>query len=281
MAPDAELRSPAQEIASAAERATSLTRQLLAFSRKQMLTPKVVDLNEIVTENLKDAHAHDRRRHRPGRMVPGAELGAIKADPGQIEQVIMNPAVNARDAMPHGGKLTIETANITLDEHYARVHVPLQPGEYVMIAISDTGVGMDTETQTRIFEPFFTTKGPKGTGLGLSTVYGIIKLERRLRLGPQRARPRNGLQNLSAARQRGKRIHQLRKRLRLSPKPSMAKRRFSSLKMNQIFSSCQPISSALRATWSWLQWTRLPRCRWRRPTLVPFTCCSPTSSCPA
>jgi PAS domain S-box-containing protein len=174
MAPDAELRSPAQEIASAAERATSLTRQLLAFSRKQMLTPKVVDLNEIVTENLK------MLTRLIGEdidlvMVPAAELGAIKADPGQIEQVIMNLAVNARDAMPHGGKLTIETANVTLDEQYARVHVPLLPGEYVMIAISDTGVGMDNETQTRIFEPFFTTKGTKGTGLGLSTVYGIIK----------------------------------------------------------------------------------------------------------
>ena len=169
-----ELRGPAQEIASAADRATSLTRQLLAFSRKQMLTPKVIDLNEIVTENLK------MLTRMIGEdidlvMVPGAELGAIKADPGQIEQVIMNLAVNARDAMPNGGKLTIETSNITLDENYARIHVPLVPGEYVMLAISDTGVGMDNETQSRIFEPFFTTKGPKGTGLGLSTVYGIVK----------------------------------------------------------------------------------------------------------
>jgi PAS domain S-box-containing protein len=172
--PTAELRGPAQEIANAADRATSLTRQLLAFSRKQMLTPKVIDLNEIVTENLK------MLTRMIGEdidlvMVPGAELGAIKADPGQIEQVIMNLAVNARDAMPNGGKLTIETSNITLDEHYARIHVPLVPGEYVMLAISDTGVGMDNETQSRIFEPFFTTKGPKGTGLGLSTVYGIVK----------------------------------------------------------------------------------------------------------
>ena len=118
------LRGPAQEIANAAERATSLTRQLLAFSRKQMLTPKIVDLNELVTENRENADPPDRRRHRPGHGSRSRNIGAIKADPGQIEQVIMNLAVNARDAMPHGGKLTIETANVTLDEHYARVHMP-------------------------------------------------------------------------------------------------------------------------------------------------------------
>jgi PAS domain S-box-containing protein len=168
------LRGPVQEIANAAERATSLTRQLLAFSRKQMLAPKVVDLNAIVTENLK------MLTRMIGEdidlvMVPDAEIGAVKADPGQIEQVIMNLAVNARDAMPHGGKLTIETANVTLDADYARLHAPVAPGEYIMLAISDTGMGMDAETQSHIFEPFFTTKGLKGTGLGLSTVYGIIK----------------------------------------------------------------------------------------------------------
>jgi PAS domain S-box-containing protein len=173
-APDSKLRGPAQEIANAAQRATTLTRQLLAFSRKQMLAPKVLDLNSIVTENLKmltRVIGEDIELV----MAPGEELGAVKADPGQIEQVIMNLAVNARDAMPKGGKLTIETGNVSLDDNYARYHNPLKPGEYVMLAITDTGTGMDSETQNHIFEPFFSTKGPKGTGLGLSTVYGIIK----------------------------------------------------------------------------------------------------------
>jgi PAS domain S-box-containing protein len=168
------LRGPAQEIASAAERASSLTRQLLAFSRKQMLAPRIVNLNDVATENIK------MLTRMIGEdidlvMVPATNLWSVRADAGQIDQVIMNLAVNARDAMPSGGKLTIETSNVTLDEDYARFHAPLRPGEYVMIAISDTGAGMDGETQSHIFEPFFTTKGTKGTGLGLSTVYGIIK----------------------------------------------------------------------------------------------------------
>jgi PAS domain S-box-containing protein len=167
------LRAPVQEIANAGERATSLTRQLLAFSRKQLLAPKVVDLNAIITENLK------MLTRIIGEdidlVMDRGEIGPVKADPGQIEQVIMNLAVNARDAMPHGGKLTIETANVTLDQEYARLHAPVVPGEYVMLAIRDTGMGMDAETQSHIFEPFFTTKGLKGTGLGLSTVYGIIQ----------------------------------------------------------------------------------------------------------
>jgi PAS domain S-box-containing protein len=174
LGPDPRLRGPAQEISNATQRATSLTRQLLAFSRKQMLAPKVLDLNEVVAENLK------MLTRMIGEdidlvMVPGPVLGAVRADPGQIDQVIMNLAVNARDAMPQGGKLTIETANVALDEAFVRTHSPLTAGEYVMLAISDTGVGMDVDTQSRIFEPFFTTKGAKGTGLGLSTVYGIVK----------------------------------------------------------------------------------------------------------
>jgi PAS domain S-box-containing protein len=172
--PDPGLRGPAQEISNATQRATSLTRQLLAFSRKQMLAPKVLNLNEVVGENLK------MLTRMIGEdidlvMVPAAALGAVRADPGQIDQVIMNLAVNARDAMPHGGKMTIETSNVALDEGFARTHAPMIAGNYVMLAISDTGVGMDAETQSRIFEPFFTTKGAKGTGLGLSTVYGIVK----------------------------------------------------------------------------------------------------------
>jgi len=174
LGPEPALRTPAQEIANAAGRATSLTRQLLAFSRKQMLAPKILDLNGVVTENMKML-TRVIGEDIDLVMVPAAELGAVRADAGQIEQVIMNLAVNARDAMPSGGKLTIETSNVFVDEEHARFHPPLVPGNYVMLAISDTGAGMDSETQSRIFEPFFTTKGPKGTGLGLSTVYGIVK----------------------------------------------------------------------------------------------------------
>jgi PAS domain S-box-containing protein len=174
LGPEPALRGPAQEIASAAVRATSLTRQLLAFSRKQMLAPKLLDLNGVVTENLKML-TRVIGEDIDLVMVPAAGLGTVRADAGQVEQVIMNLAVNARDAMPSGGKLTIETSNVSLDEEYARFHAPLRPGNYVMLAISDTGAGMDSETQSHIFEPFFTTKGPKGTGLGLSTVYGIVK----------------------------------------------------------------------------------------------------------
>src|SRR5258706_7871513 len=174
LGPEPALRAPAQEIANAAGRATSLTRQLLAFSRKQMLAPKILDLNGVVTENLKML-TRVIGEDIDLLMVPAAGLGAVRADLGKIEKVIMNMAVNARYAMPSGGKLTIETSNVSIDEDHARFHPPLSPGNYVMLVISDTGAGMDSETQSRIFEPFFTTKGTKGTGLGLSTVYGIVK----------------------------------------------------------------------------------------------------------
>ncbi len=174
LGPDPSLRSCAEEIANAADRATSLTRQLLAFSRKQMLAPKVLDLNSVVRENLKMLPRLIGEDIELAT-VPADGLGKVKADPGQIEQVVMNLVVNARDAMPAGGKLTLETSNVTLDEAYARRHPGASPGEFVMLAISDTGVGMDKETQSHIFEPFYTTKGQQGTGLGLSMVYGIVK----------------------------------------------------------------------------------------------------------
>jgi PAS domain S-box-containing protein len=167
------IRGPAEEISKAAKRAISLTSQLLAFGRKQMLAPKVLDLNEVVDENLK-LLTRLIGEHIELVMNSTRDLGLVKADPGQMEQVIMNLAVNARDAMPQGGKLTIETANVTVDVRSNRT-APAEPGDYVMLSVSDTGSGMDAETQSHIFEPFFTTKGTKGTGLGLSTVYGIVK----------------------------------------------------------------------------------------------------------
>jgi len=163
-----------EEIRKAGHRAAALTSQLLAFSRKQVLLPKVLDLNSIVSDMdkmLRRLIGEDVTL----RTLLQRGLGRVKVDPGQIEQVIMNLAVNARDAMPNGGDLLIETSDVFLDEGYARQHTGVAAGRYILMAVTDTGYGMDAETQSRIFEPFYTTKEVgKGTGLGLSTVYGII-----------------------------------------------------------------------------------------------------------
>jgi len=172
---DDPFRRELEEISQASKRASALTQQLLAFGRRQRLEPRVLDLNDVVT-----------RMDSLLRRLIGADIdlstranlraGTFTADPGQIEQVIMNLAVNARDAMPGGGKLTIQTDMVELDEDYARTHPDATAGPHVMLAVSDTGTGMDSETRGRIFEPFFTTKEQgQGTGLGLATVYGIVK----------------------------------------------------------------------------------------------------------
>jgi len=167
-------RGKVEEIKRAAERASSLTHQLLAFSRKQVLQPKLFKLNTLVADigkMLQRLIGEDIEL----AMVLTDDSAEINADPGQIEQVLMNLVVNARDAMPNGGKITIETANVEIDRAYAETHIAVQPGSYAMLAVSDNGVGMDDETKKHIFEPFYTTKEQgKGTGLGLSTVYGIV-----------------------------------------------------------------------------------------------------------
>jgi len=169
------LHSDIRRIEDAADRAVALVRQLLAFSRKQVLRPKVLDLNSIVV-NLDELLRRLMSANIEMKTFVSKDLGAIKADPGQIEQVIMNLVVNARDALPDGGRIIIETSNVDLDSAYTLDHAVVRPGPYVLLAVTDTGIGMTTDTVAHIFEPFYTTKeSGRGTGLGLSTVYGIVK----------------------------------------------------------------------------------------------------------
>ncbi|MFA6240202.1 MAG: response regulator [Candidatus Hydrogenedentales bacterium] len=164
-----------EQIRSAGERATALTRQLLAFSRKQVLQPEVLDLNQLLA-GVKKLLGRLIGEDIELAFFPDDAIVRVKVDPGQMEQVIINLAVNARDAMPRGGRLTIETKRVELDESYTEQHIVLAIGAYVLLSVSDTGVGMSKETLQQVFEPFFTTKEVgKGTGLGLATVYGIVR----------------------------------------------------------------------------------------------------------
>ena len=171
--PDDPRQADITEIQKAGARAAGLTRQLLAFSRKEIIQPTLLDLNVIVAD-IRAMLARLIGEDVTIVLDLGAALAPVKADRGQVEQIVLNLAVNARDAMPKGGTLTIETANVELDEHYAKTHPAVKPGPYVVLTVTDTGTGMTPEVQARLFEPFFTTKEPgKGTGLGLATVYGI------------------------------------------------------------------------------------------------------------
>jgi two-component system, cell cycle sensor histidine kinase and response regulator CckA len=159
----------------ASGRAALLIQQLLTFSRQQVVYPRAINLNKVI-ENVSEMLRRAVGEDVTTTIRPAMSLGTVQADVGQLEQVLMNLVVNARDAMPDGGRITIETGNVELDENYQREHEPVQPGPYVMLSVADTGVGMDETTKARLFEPFYTTKEPgKGTGLGLSTVYGIVK----------------------------------------------------------------------------------------------------------
>ena len=193
------MRSNLLEIQKAAERSSDLTRQLLAFSRRQVVQPKVINLNKSILnmeKMLKRMIGEDIELVT----VPESDLGMVKVDPGQIEQILMNLAVNARDAMPQGGRLIIETSNAVLDRSFSGLPAELTPGEYVQLTVSDTGTGISDDVKAHIFEPFFTTKGEgEGTGLGLATCYGIAKQK----WGPysrrERARKGDNLQDLSFA----------------------------------------------------------------------------------
>jgi PAS domain S-box-containing protein len=173
--PEEPIHRDATLVRTTADRAAALTQQLLAFSRKQVLQPQVLDLNTVVT-GMEPMLGRLIGEDIDLAVIPAAGLGRVKADPSQIEQVIVNLVVNARDAMPEGGRLTVETSDVELDAAYASCHFSVPAGAYVMLAVTDTGLGMDEQTRSRVFEPFFTTKDPgKGTGLGLATVYGIVK----------------------------------------------------------------------------------------------------------